>query len=233
MRLCHKPIASRSRFKELAKHRCHREEGHAEKCAEFPFLVHLKAVKPQVAKKIIRDATMTTGAAWGSEDAGPNRIRRWVMLLSDAALLRFGINMSRYKPQVVAKLREKAAQYEACVEVAQKLSWLAYSMKDAPPPPQDIRAYLENLFGTIQEGSATCQVCLEPLGFSSFAAAKRGKAEIETAHANPRLHTAANVGFAHRDCNIAQGAKSLDEFYAWIAGILERVKRAQKDVTGR
>lgn len=51
----------------------------------------------------------------------------------------------------------------------------------------------------------------------------RGRAEIETGHRNPRLHNAENIGFAHRECNIAQGSKTLPEFYAWIRTILERV----------
>ncbi|MGI5869915.1 MAG: hypothetical protein ACOX9C_10795, partial [Kiritimatiellia bacterium] len=46
---------------------------------------------PKVAKKIERDAIMTTGASWKSKDAGPNRIRRWVMLLDDDALRRIGL----------------------------------------------------------------------------------------------------------------------------------------------
>ena len=58
---------------------------------------------------------MTTGAAWKSEEAEPNRILRWVMLLSDADLLQFGINMDGLKPQVVSKLREKSATYENCM----------------------------------------------------------------------------------------------------------------------
>jgi hypothetical protein len=113
-----------------------------------------------VADKIRRDATMTTGAAWKSHDAGPNRILRWVMLLSDEELARYDLFISELRPGVVAKLREEEA--------------------------------------------------------------KRGKALIETCHKNPRIHNADNVSLAHRECNIAQGSKTLDEFYAWIEGILER-----------
>jgi len=36
--------------------------------------------------------------------------------------------------------------------------------------------------------------------------------------------TPENVGFGHRECNIAQGAKTLDEFYQWIEAILARVE---------
>lgn len=179
-------------------------------------------VAPNVAKKIVRDATMTTGAAWKSEDAGPNRVRRWAMQKDDVALLALGINMGKLKPQVVAKLREKAASYGSCMEVAPKLAWLVYGMSGAPVPPVEIKKYLEALFGPIKVGSTTCLVCADPLAFSLFAMAMRGKAEIETAHSNPRLHTSINVGFAHRLCNIAQGNRTLNEFYAWIKGILKR-----------
>jgi len=191
---------------------------------EFPFLVHLMQVAPGVARKIVRDATMTTGAAWKSEDAGPNRIRRWAMLLSDEELSAFGITMSGLKEQVRAKLREKAATYDDCIAVAQKLTVLAYSMPNAPLPPPYVRAYLEALFGKLRRGSTKCLVCVAPLDFNLFAEARRGSAPIETAHSNPRLHSPQNVGFAHRACNIAQGDKSLEDFYTWIEQLLSRAR---------
>lgn len=166
---------------------------------------------------------MTTGAAWKSEDAGPNRIRRWAMLLKDNELRKLGVNMSNLKPIVVSKLREKAATYEACMSVAQKLAWLTYGIQGCPDPPSPIREYLETLFGPVVPNTTTCLVCRKPIGFKLFEAAKRGKAEIETSHSNPRLHTIDNIGFAHRACNIAQGNKTLDEFYEWISEILLRV----------
>jgi hypothetical protein len=73
--------------------------------------------------------------------------------------------------------------------------------------------------------TTTCLVCKKPISFALFHAAQRGKAEIETSHSNPRLHTTDNIGFAHRACNIAQGSKTLDEFYDWIAEILRRTGR--------
>jgi hypothetical protein len=219
---CAKPIESRSKFAALAKHRCFKSAGHDGKCDEYPYLEHLEKVAPKVAMKIKRDSTNTTGAAWASDDAGPNRILRWAMLLSDEALLSFDINMTKLKPGVVAKLREKAANYEACMAVAQRLTALAYGMKNAPAPPDEIRTYLADFVGLVEQ--TTCRVCLMPLDFADFAAAVRGKAELETAHANPRLHTPNNVGFAHRACNIAQGPRTLDEFYTWIAEILHRVR---------
>lgn len=86
---------------------------------------------------------MTTGAAWKSKNAGPNRIPRWIMLLPDDELKQFGIDMSALRANVVAKLREKAASYDKCVEVAIKLTWVAYQMSNAPTPPQDVKKYLE------------------------------------------------------------------------------------------
>jgi hypothetical protein len=182
---------------------------------------------PTIANKIKRDATMTTGAAWKSEEAGPNRILRWVMLLSDEELTRFGINMAGLKPQVVAKLREKSATYNDCMSVARKLTWLVYGMEGAPTPSASVRAYLESHFGAIEPGTARCIVCRDLMPFELFAKAMRGKAEIETGHLNPRRHNAHNVGFAHRECNIAQGSKTLPEFYAWIEAIVTRVRVGQ------
>lgn len=149
------------------------------------------------------------------------------MLLSDAELAQLGINMSALKPWVVAKLREKAASYDDCMSVAQYLAWSVYGMTGAPEPDDETRAFLTRRFGEIVPGTTGCLVCRAPLNFALFHEARRGKAEIETAHAQPRSHIAGNVGFAHRNCNIAQGDKSLDEFYDWIAGILRRAGRIQ------
>lgn len=222
MELCGKFLKARAnaKYDPPKLHRCYREKGHTGSCDETPYLRHLKAAAPRVAAKIVRDATKTTGASWKSEDAGPNRISRWTMLLSDAELKALGVNMASLKPWVVAKLREKKATYADCMSAAQYLTWRAYGMVDAPEPDAYTRRYLEAIFGPIVNGSTGCLVCQAPLDFKLFHEARRGKAEIETAHVQPRSHTAGNVGFAHRHCNIAQGDKSLDEFYDWIKEIL-------------
>lgn len=222
--LCLKPLNSRSKYAKIQSRLCQCKKGHNSFCDEFPFLREFKVSHPLVAKKIERDATMTTGASWKSQDAGPNRIWRWVMLLSDEELLEFGINMKELKPQVVGKLREKAASYQDCIEVAKKLTWLAYQMLDAPQPSAENTTYLQAHFEHIVSGSTTCIVCRKPLSFNLFAEAKRGKAEIETGHINPRSHKSHNVGFVHRECNIAQGQRTLQEFYSWIREILDRAE---------
>lgn len=223
VQLCQKSVASRSKFAPNGGHKCHCILGHAGRCSEYPFLDHMKRIAPRVAKKIVRDSIMTTGASWKSEDAGPNRIRRWVMLLSDRELLKLGIDMKKLKPIIVAKLREKAATYEACMDVAMKLTWLAYGMPSCPPPSESCGKYLQATLGSVMPGMTTCLICRDAIDFGDFAKAQRGKALIETCHANPRVHAADNVGFAHRDCNIAQGSKTTEEFYGWIEGILKRV----------
>ena len=164
---------------------------------------------------------MTTGAAWKSQDAGPNRILRWIMLLPDPELLGIGIDMAQLKPQVVAKLREKAAPYADCMAVAQKLTTLVYGMSGAPPAPGHITRQLEHLGVPLTSEVTRCLICSDILPFQLFSQAQRGKAEIETSHSDPREHTPGNVGFAHRDCNIAQGNRTLSEFYDWIHKILK------------
>lgn len=224
---CDQPLRARAKAKyDLPdQHRCYRPAGHGGACQEFPYLEHLKSVAPRVATKIRRDSTKTTGASWKSEDAGPNRITRWAMLWSDEQLLERGINMAAFKPLIVAKLRNKAASYKDCMSSAQYLTWSVYGMDRAPQSDDYTRRYLTHLFGPIVPGSTGCLICKAPLDFELFHGARRGKAEIETAHAKPREHTPGNVGFAHRHCNIAQGDKSLDEFYTWIRGILNRAGR--------
>lgn len=227
MDFCGKPLKprARSKYDPPGLHRCYREKNHHGSCQEFPFLEHLKSAAPRVADKIARDATKTTGASWKSEDAGPNRISRWTMLLSDAKLKALGVNMATLRPWVVAKLRDKAASYDDCINVAQYLTWRAYGMANSPDPDPHTREYLDALFGPIVSGSTLCLICQAPLDFKLFEAARRGRAEIETAHSEPRSHTPGNVGFAHRSCNIAQGDKTLNEFYDWIKGILSRAGR--------
>lgn len=218
---CGRKLPSRSRYATANYPRCNNRRGHEGRCSEFPFLVHLRSTNPKVAEKIERDAMMTTGAAWKSSDAGPNRILRYAMLLSDDELAAMGVNMSALEAVVVAKLRDKAASYDNCVDVSIELTRQVYSMPDAPVAPPEIVELVEYLSAsTIDLGTTGCLVCRRPLSFSLFALARRGKAEIETAHAMPRMHNAANVGLAHRDCNIAQGSRSLPEFHVWIAGIL-------------
>ena len=223
IKLCNENLPSRSAYQSIQPRLCQLPMGHSGKHSEFHYLDHLRTVQKSVAEKIKRDSTMTTGAAWKSEEAGPNRILRWVMLLSDGELTRYNIRMEKLKPQVVAKLREKAATYDNCMSVAKKLTWLAYQMNGAPKPPEEVKEYLESHFGGMKPGSTTCIICREKLDFSLFSKARRGKAEIETGHISPREHNSDNVGFAHRECNIAQGNKTVSEFYKWIRGIVKRV----------
>ncbi len=222
--LCRKVVPTRSKYAALADRRCHLPTGHDGECKEFPFLRQLKEVAPRVAAKIERDSIMTTGAAWKSAEAGPNRILRWVMLESDESLKDFDINMEDLQPQVVAKLREKAAPYDSCVRVAMSLTVQAYEMPGAPAAPDDIREYLEQLFGELTLDAAECVICRQPIPFALFDEARRGKATIETCHKDARVHKPNNVGFAHRECNIAQGPKTLDGFYDWIEEILRRAR---------
>jgi len=225
MAFCKKPLSGRSRYESLIKRCCYLPSGHNGACDEFPYIHHLESVAPRVAAKIKRDATKTTGAAWKSVDAGPNRIDRWVMLLPDAELKKkYGIDIAAMKTAVQSKLREKAASYDDCMDVAGKLTWAAYQMKNAPKPPPEVFTYLSERFGNMEDASTRCIVCRDFLDFNMFEGARRGRANIETAHANPRLHNPDNVGFAHRECNIAQGGLSLEQFYDWIAGILARVR---------
>lgn len=224
MQFCHSEIKNRSKkYKDHVLLKCHLESEHIGPCEEFPYLKQMNVTHESVAEKIVRDATMTTGASWKSKNAGPNRILRWIMLLDDAELLKLNIDVSKLKPGVISKLRDKAATYDECMQVAAKLTWVAYQMEGAPTPDDYAKSYLEPRFGIMRPGSTQCVVCKDPISFGLFAKAVVGKAEIETAHKNPRLHNAENVGFAHRPCNIAQGNKTLSEFYVWIRKIIDHV----------
>jgi hypothetical protein len=105
-------------------------------------LEHLKSVAPKVADKVQRDATMTTGAPWKSDEAGPNRILRYAMLLSDAELEEFGVPLSGVEAHVVQKLRAKAAPYDDCIRVSEFLTLQVYEMPEAPDCPSQIKVFL-------------------------------------------------------------------------------------------
>jgi len=100
--LCSHALPVRGKYKDISEKRCYKEQGHTGACEEFHYLSHLSQFHKRVADKIKRDATKTTGAAWSSEEAGPNRIDRWVMLQPDEVLLRYGLDMSILKQTVVA-----------------------------------------------------------------------------------------------------------------------------------
>ncbi|MGB1766386.1 MAG: hypothetical protein ACPHJE_03285, partial [Poseidonia sp.] len=79
--LCLNIIPARSRSWPAPVKRCSRPAGHDGRCDEVYFLHHLRSLgglHRQVAEKINRDSFNTTGAAWGSDDAGPNRMPRHV-----------------------------------------------------------------------------------------------------------------------------------------------------------
>ena len=173
MKFCYKEIPSRSKYEGIQSRHCHLPAGHDGKCEEFPFLKELAKTHKRVADKIKRDSTMTTGAAWKSDDAGPNRILRWVMLLSDDELLKYGIDMNTLKPQVVSKLKEKGASYDSCIMVAIKLTWLVYQMPGAPECPLVTKDYLEFHFGPMNSETC-CSICLEGIAFDLFHTAQRG-----------------------------------------------------------
>jgi hypothetical protein len=156
MKLCQKPIAGRSKFEQYKKGCCSKAAGHIGPCEEFPYLSHMNQAAPRVAAKIVRDSTKTTGAAWKSAVAGPNRMDRWGMLpsLSDKVLKEnFNIDLVAMGPSVQSKLREKAATYEDCMAVAAKLTWAAYQMKNAPEASSEIARYLSERFGKLERGS--------------------------------------------------------------------------------
>lgn len=94
------------------------------------------------------------------------------MLLSDQELLKLGIDMSIFKPHVMAKLREKAATYEDCMLVGKKLTWLAYQMLHAPVPDQETASYLESYFGSMKPQSTNCLLCRLNLDFNLFSLAE-------------------------------------------------------------
>lgn len=225
MQICARVIGvgrQRSRFDPEDLHRCQLPEGHQGACSEYHYLASMAGTAPRVRNKIIRDATKTTGASWNSEDAGPNRISRWTMLMTNEQLVELGIPMNTLSPIIQRKLREKAATYDDCMGAARKLAWQAYGMLNAPVPDAATKSYLESFYGPIIPGTTSCLICKDRLDFGHFENARRGRADIETAHATPREHNATNVGFAHRACNIAQGNMTLPEFYDWMRGILDR-----------
>jgi hypothetical protein len=171
----------------------------------MPFLEHLKQAYPKIADKIQRDALNTRGAPWPENKAQRrNRQPRWTLKKGD-----------QLYPQ-------HYAEYDTCLEVARQLTLQVYEMDDAPDCPPQIVTYLGR---QPTQGAYVCPICRLPIHVADFALARQSKAQIETAHVDPSseaLHTPENVCFAHRECNIAQGERTVNGFLEWMQGILER-----------
>lgn len=215
---CGKPISSKSKFAKFTNHKCWNLKDHLGKCNEWHFLKNLKTQHSKIAEKIKRDSIHTTGASWSGKNAGPNRILRWVVQLSDEQLDELGFRFTSLSPSLQKKLRDKSADYDTCMCVARKLTHIFYGTQGVYCPP-DIQNSLELEFGSILPNQ--CVICGKAIQLDEFHDAIRGRAAIETSHLNPRFHSAENVGFAHRKCNIAQGEMTKCEFLNWISLILQ------------
>lgn len=187
---------------------CRRPEGHAGRCSDMPFLMHLEQVKPKVADKIVRDSFNTRGASWGKALDGTqkrrNRQPRWTVKAGDV-----------FYPA-------HHQTYPNCLIVAAELALQAYEMVGAPACPPEIAQLLPR--PPIAD-SGVCPVCGLPLEFSEFDLAVQSKAAIDTDHLNPgleRRHVSGNVAFVHHECNTTKGDRSLEEFEEWMVAVLKR-----------
>ena len=96
-------------------------------------------------------------------------------------------------------------------------------MMGAPVCPPEIERLLDK---KPTQNNAKCPICNRPLNINDFGKAKWGKALIEMCHVLPLsehkvMHNYENMSWAHRECNIAQGEKSIPEFLVWISDILK------------
>lgn len=212
MEYCNKTIRpdSQARFK------CKKEKRHSDKCESTPFLNHLKTFSNgkfrKVAEKIEQDAYHTRG---NKTRPFKNRSFRWDTPVENPEQHKNEKNLGIPK-------KEYAAQ-EECFKVAQKLTRLIYEMAGAPKCPPEITKLLDKKPIC---NSAKCPICNGSLDINDFRKAKWGKALIEMCHVQPLsehkvMHNYKNMSWAHRECNIAQGEKSIPTFLKWISGILK------------
>ena len=187
---------------------CRRPEGHAGRCSDMPFLMHLEQVKPKVADKIVRDSFNTRGASWGKALDGTqkrrNRQPRWTVKPGDV-----------FYPA-------HHQTYLNCLIVAAELALQAYEMVGAPACPTEIAQLLPKIPVV---NSGLCPICKLPMEFSEFDLAVQSKAAIDTDHLNPSLerrHASGNVAFVHHECNTTKGDRSLEEFEVWMVAVLKR-----------
>ncbi|MCH2428938.1 MAG: hypothetical protein MK168_06400, partial [Candidatus Thalassarchaeum sp.] len=103
---------------------CHKLPGHSGSCGEFGFLNNLKSIDNKIANKVKRVSWNTTGAAWKTKKAGPNRMPRYVAALPieefEKALKEKGFNLNELSTP--EKIIEKGATYAQCINVAIKLT---------------------------------------------------------------------------------------------------------------
>ena len=187
---------------------CTNAASHAGRCSDLPFLAHLRAAFPKVAEKIERDSFQTRGASWGRDTEGHqarrNRQPRWTLGPGDS-----------FYPK-------HHQTYAVCLNVAEELTIQAYEMRGAPACPPEIHRLLPRIPG---RNGGLCPICRLPLEFTDFEAATRSLAAIDTDHLDPsmvRRHVPGNVAFVHHICNTTKGDRSIEEFIAWVTGVLNR-----------
>lgn len=230
--LCRNVISARSRSwpPPVGGFRCSKLHGHDGRCSERHFLDHLKGLgglHKKIAAKIERDSFNTTGAAWNTGVAGPNRMPRHVANLPRDALNRAlvannypTLDMLR-NPE---KITDKGASRDECLRVAIQLTREAYAMENAPEMPQELVDYFASIsFRRTHEGR--CLICHAPIDYNQFAEARVGTSTIQTVHSDPRVHTPGNASFGHKQCNVAQGDRTLEEYYDWMEEVLRSVGR--------
>lgn len=187
---------------------CRCPVGHQGRHTDMPFLLHLKNKHQKIAEKIERDSFNTRGAAWGTDKDGEqyrrNRQPRWTLKPGD-----------QLYPQ-------HYQEYEICLEIAREMTLQIYEMPDAPDCPPEIARFLPR---EPVRGNYLCPICLEPIYVADFEEAKQSQAVIDTDHLNATLefcHVPGNVFFAHHDCNVRKGERSLKGFLDWVTELLER-----------
>lgn len=187
---------------------CANAPGHDGRCSDMPFLAHLRATFPKVAEKIERDSFQTRGASWGRDSDGHqarrNRQPRWTLRPGDS-----------FYPK-------HHQSYSGCLAVAAELTIQAYEMAGAPDCPPELHRFLPR---TPIKDDGLCPICRLSLNFADFAEAIRSLAAIDTDHLDPNLerrHVRENVAFVHHACNTTKGDRSIEEFVAWMVGVLER-----------
>lgn len=122
------------------------------------------------------------------------------------------------------KITDKGASRDECLRVAIQLTREAYAMENAPEMPQELVDYFALIsFRRTHEGR--CLICHAPIDYNQFAEARVGTSTIQTVHSDPRVHTPGNASFGHKQCNVAQGDRTLEEYYDWMEEVLRSVGR--------
>ncbi len=193
--------------------------------------------------------------------SGAQPPQEWVEIISqvsnviDARILNkievaaFSIRDKRTARWLVPKEHPEYSNKYDALEVAKKLTWLAFHSRDAPSLPEELAPHLRcertricmwpvghhGPCGNPGDYVTLCPLCQEPFALDQFMLdARRDALAVQMGHyvplsGGPGGHTSQNVFFAHRRCNFIQGDHELEATIEHLKQIARRHEQSERE----